>query len=91
MFQLLKKTLKAIKPALPWAKKTAKCLYDDPDKKKWVKESVIRYIKKKALKYCIKWAIECCKDYSWIVFVLNMILWGMKLQSYFKYAMYPIK
>ena len=91
MFQLLKKTFKAIKPALPWAKKTAKSIYDDPDKKEWVKKSVIRYITNMVLKHCVQQAIECCKDYSWIVFVCNMILWGMSLYSYYNYAIYSIK
>ena len=91
MFQLFKKTLKAIKPALPWAKKAAKSIYDDPDKKQWVKESAIRHIKNMALKFSLKWVIECCKDYSWIVFVCNMILCGISLYTYYKYAMIPVK
>ena len=91
MFSTFKKTFSTLKSALPWAKRKTKSLYDDPNNKKWVKDSFIRYIKSEVAKFSLKWAIECYKDYSWIVFMCNMILLGMNLYVCYPYFTYPIK
>ena len=91
MFSNLKNAFNSIKSTLPWAKRKVKSVYDDPNTKKWVMDSMKSCVKTELLRHSLKLAIECNKDYPLIVVVCYMILMGINLYAYYTYALIPIK